>query len=309
MNGIETGENWGRWGDSDERGAVNLVTPDVIIAAASAVREGRVIPLALPIRGATSSTVAQRVPHLEGRPLPQHFMSVDGGDYAVGARRMPGELAVSDDAIVISPHGTTTHIDALSHMWKGDLLYNGHSADRVRSYGATRCGIDKLGAIVTRGVLFDIPAHLGLPYLEPGTGVDAEMLAACAERTGVVPRVGDVALVRTGWPERWSDPSVAGKGAQAGLTYDGANWLVERGVVAIGSDNVSVGRLDENNRSLEKPEEDIHILTLWRHGVYLIEMLSLAELSASARAEFLFMVAPLAIEGGTASPITPLAVL
>ncbi len=236
-------------------------------------------------------------------------MSVDGGDYAAGARKLEGGVAVADDAIIMSPHGTTTHIDALSHMWRNDVLYNGHSADRVRSYGATRCGIDKLGAIVTRGVLFDIPTHLGVPYVDPSVAIDAQMLQACATRTGLTLRAGDVALVRTGWPRVWQEDPSRYQAAQPGLTYDAAAWLVESDAVAIGSDNVAVGRLTEAGTSADAPDEDVHMLTLWRNGVYLIELLWLEELAAADRTDFLFMIAPLAIEGGTASPVTPIAVL
>lgn len=300
------GENWGRWGADDERGAANLLTPEVVRRAVSGLREGRVVPLAMPIRGATSNASGLRVPHLAGRPLPQHVMSVDGGDYAAGAKKMDGDRGIADDAIVISPHGTTTHIDALAHMWRDDVLYNGHPADRVRSYGATRCGIDKLGGIVTRGILFDIPAHLGVPYVEPDVVIDASMLAACAEHAGLTPRPGDVALVRTGWPQVWVQDPARYQSTQPGVSHDAALWLIGQQVVAIGSDNVAVGRLAS---SFADPDEDVHLLTLWRHGVYLIELLWLEELAAADRCDFLFMVAPLAIEGGTASPVTPLAVL
>lgn len=303
------GENWGRWGDDDERGAANLLTPEVVAGAVTSVREGRILPLAMPIKGATSNSAAQRVPHLAGRPLPQHFMSVDAGDYAVGARRMEGGIAVADDAIILSPHGTTTHMDALSHMWRDDVLYNGHPAERVRSYGALRCGIDKVGGIVTRGVLFDVPSHLGVPYVEPGTPIDAAVLQGCADRAGFTVGAGDVALVRTGWPRVWQEDPAVYQGAQPGLSHDGASWLVERDVVAIGADNAAVGPIVPGTTSAEGPDKDVHMLTLWRHGVYLIEFLWLEELAASGRSDFLFMVAPLAIDGGTASPVTPLAVL
>lgn len=303
---MQDGENWGRWGETDERGAANLLTPEVVLGSASGLREGRIVTLAMPINGATSNSSSQRVPHLAGRPLPQHFMSVDGGDYAAGSTTMPGNIAVADDALIISPHGTTTHIDALSHMWRNDVLYNGHSADRVRSYGATRCGIDKLGAIVTRGILLDLPAHLGVSHLDASVTIDRQLLQDCAARAGVTPRVGDVVLVRTGWPLVWREDPERYQAEQPGLSYDAAAWLVESDVVAIGSDNVAVGRLEA---TFPEPDLDVHMLTLWRHGVYLIEMLWLEELAATGRTDFLFMVAPLGIQGGTASPVTPLAVL
>lgn len=76
-----------------------------MLAAAGCVREGRVIGLAMPIRGSTSGTAPTGVPHLRGRPLPQHFMSVDGADYVAGTREFGAGLRVADDALIVSPHG------------------------------------------------------------------------------------------------------------------------------------------------------------------------------------------------------------
>lgn len=301
--------NWSRWGAEDERGAANLLTPEVVLGAVAAVREGRVLSLAMPIRGATSNGGARRVPHLAGRPLPQHFMSVDGGDYAAGARKLKGELSLADDALLVSPHGTTTHIDALAHLWRDDVLYNGHSAQRVRSYGATRCGIDKLGPVVTRGVLLDVAGLFGTDHVEPGTVIDDEVLAGCAERAGAEPRAGDVVLVRTGWAGVFATDPSRYQGAQPGIAYSAGRWLVDRDVTAIGSDNAAVGAIDADGGFAGGVDEDIHLLTLWQHGVYLIEMLWLDELAAAGRGEFLFVAAPLPIEGGTASPLNPVAVL
>jgi len=297
--------NWGRWGDDDERGALNLLTPDVVRAAAGTVRDGRVLSLSMPIRGATSNAAAQHVPHLRGRPLPQHFMSVDGADYAAGARAVGGGLRVADDALVVSPHGTTTHMDALCHMWSGDELYNGHPASRVRSYGAARCGIDKaLPGVVARGVLLDVPALLGVPRLDAGARIGADTLAACAE-----PRPGDVAVVRTGWPTAYAeDPDLYWSG-QPGLTGDAGRWLAERDVAMVACDNAAISGLNAGQLADEPPEDDLHLTLLWRHGIPIAEMLWLEDLAAAGRRDFLFIAAPLAIEGGTGSPINPLAVL
>ncbi|MGI6873443.1 MULTISPECIES: cyclase family protein [Amycolatopsis] len=301
--------NWNRWGAEDERGAANLLTPEVILAAMPAVREGRVVSLAMPIRGATSNGGGRRVPHLAGRPLPQHFMAVDGGDYAAGARKVKDTMAIADDALLVSPHGTTTHIDALAHTWRDDRLYNGHPAERVRSYGATRCGIDKLGVIVTRGLLLDVAGHLGVGHVDPGTEIDAEVLAGCASAAGVEPRAGDVVLIRTGWPRVFATDPGRYQGAQPGITYSAGRWLVDRDVVAIGADNAAVGAIASDGGFAGPVDEDIHLLTLWERGVHLIEMLALEELAATGRAEFLFVAAPLPIEGGTASPLNPVAVI
>lgn len=297
--------NWGRWGPADERGTLNLLTPDAIRAAASCVREGRALSLSLPIRGATSSAAPATVPHLRGRPLPQHFMSVDGGDYAAGARPIGPGLKVADDALVVSPHGTTTHMDALCHMWTGDELYNGHPAGRVRSYGAARCGIDKAGPVVGRGVLFDVPRARGVRHLAAGDRVRAEDLEACA----VEVRAGDVAVVRTGWPLAWQDSPETYWAGQPGLSAEAGRWLAARDVAMVACDNAAIGGLNERGLADEGLDDDLHLVLLWRHGVHLAEMLWLEELAGTGRTDFLFVAAPLAIEGGTASPINPVAVL
>jgi kynurenine formamidase len=301
--------NWGRWGAADERGALNLLTPEAVRAAASCVRDGRVLGLSLPIRGATSSPAPMTVPHLRGRPLPQHFMSVDGGDYAAGARAIGAGLKMADDALIVTPHGTTTHMDALCHMWSGEELYNGHPADRVRSYGATRCGIDKAGPVVARGVLFDVAGRRGVPHLAAEDRITAAELEDC----GVEVRPGDVAVVRTGWPVTWADSPETYWSGQPGLSADGGRWLAERDVCMVACDNAAIGGLNARQMADEELADDLHMIFLWRHGIHLAEMLWLEDLapamSETARTDFLFMAAPLAIEGGTGSPINPVAVL
>lgn len=297
--------NWGRWGATDERGALNLLTPEVVLAATQSVREGRTLSLCMPIRGATSSPAPTTVPHLRGRPLPQHFMSVDGGDYAVGTRAVGAGLKVADDALIVSQHGTTTHMDALCHMWTGDELYNGHPAGRVRSYGATRCGIEKAGPVVARGILFDIPRLRGSRHLAAADRIDDSDLDACE----VAVRPGDVALIRTGWPLTWRESPEAYWSGQPGLSAEAGRWLAERDVSMVACDNAAIGGLNAQQRSDEGLDDDLHLIFLWRHGIHLAEMLWLEELAETGRTDFLFMAAPLAIEGGTGSPINPVAVL
>jgi kynurenine formamidase len=306
--------NWGRWGSGDERGALNLLTPEAVVAAAGCVREGRVFSLSLPIRGATSNRAPTTVPHLRGRPLPQHFMSVDGGDYAAGARAIGPGVRMADDALVVSPHGTTTHMDALCHMWAGEELYNGHPAARVRSYGAMRCGIDKAGPVVARGVFFDVAARRGVPHLAADDRIDGDDLAACLGAADAELRPGDVAVIRTGWPAVWQaqGPDAYWSG-QPGLSAAGGRWLAERDVCMVACDNAAIGGLTPDQSAEEALDDDLHLIFLWRHGIYLAELLWLEELAetlrAAGRADFLFIAVPLAIEGGTGSPINPVAIL
>ncbi|MEV5558804.1 cyclase family protein [Nonomuraea wenchangensis] len=296
--------NWGRFGPDDQRGTLNLLTPSVVLDALRAATTGEVLSLALPIRGATSSPAPTTVPHLRGRPLPQHFMSVDGGDYAAGARPIGEGLCVADDALVVTPHGTTTHMDALCHMWSGDRLYNGHPAARVRSYGATRCGIERVGGVVARGVLFDVPRRLGLDHLPAGHRIEPGDLEEIA-----VPRPGDVAVIRTGWPRVWERSPEEYWSGQPGLSAAAGRWLAAHDVAAVAADNAAIGGLDARGLAAEGLADDLHLILLHRHGIHLIELLWLEELAATGRTEFVFVAAPLRVEGGTGSPLTPLAIL
>ncbi len=301
--------NWGRWGEDDERGAANLVTAEVTRAALSAVGSGEVISLSLPIQGATSSAAGLRVPHMKGRPLPQHYMAVDGADYAAGASHPAGGRAVADDALMISPHGTATHVDALCHMWRGDSIYNGHDAARVRSYGAARCGIEKLRHLVTRGVFIDLPAASGRQHLDACEEITQPQLADALAANGVELRAGDAVLVRTGWSAVYADDPDLYWSGEPGLGPEAAQWLAEQDVALVGSDNSAICRLNQSGLSCDELDDDIHMILLWQHGIYMLEMLWLEELSRRAAGEFVFMLAPLLIKGGTGSPVTPLAVL
>ncbi|GIH98789.1 cyclase family protein [Planobispora takensis] len=301
--------NWGRFGPDDQRGTLNLLTPATVLAALASAVTGQVISLAMPIRGATSSPAPTTVPHLRGRPLPQHFMSVDGADYAAGTRPVGAGLRMADDAVVVTPHGTTTHMDALCHMWAGEELYNGHPAARVRSYGATRCGIEHAGGVVARGVLFDVPRHLGLDRLPADFRISGDLLAEIEDDV----RPGDVAVIRTGWPLAWESSPQEYWSGQPGLSADGGRWLAARDVAVVASDNAAIGGLNARQLADEGLEDDLHLILLWRHGVHLAEMLWLEELGTACAGrtgrDFVFVAAPLKIEGGTGSPVNPLAIL
>lgn len=301
--------NWGRWGEDDQRGALNLLSGDIVKSALGAVRNGTVLSLSLPIKGSTSSSAASTVPHLKGRPLPQHFMSVDGADYEAGVKLPAGGRGIADDALVLSPHGTTTHMDALCHMWSGKQIYNGHASSRIRSYGATRCGMENIEGIVTRGVLFDVPTHRGVAVLEPEDRIGIADLEAMSGRMGVTVGRGDAIVIRTGWPTVYEKSPERYWASEPGLSSEAAKWLAERDVAVVASDNSAISGLNTEGRADETLDEDVHLIFLWRHGIYLMEMLWLEELARAGQSTFLFIVAPLKIVGGTGSPVNPLAVL
>src|SRR5438067_3716264 len=137
--------NWGRWGDEDQRGCFNLLTPERVAAAAGLARNGKRFSLALPIGG------PQRMPGY--RPPPLHLFSNTTGDFVLG----DGRLQYSDDYVVLALQATT-QLDGFGHVAGGDVLFNGYWAGLVTATsGARRLGVHKLAdGIVGRAVLLDL---------------------------------------------------------------------------------------------------------------------------------------------------------
>lgn len=284
-------QRWGRWGADDETGAPNLIGPTEVRAATALVQGGRVLRLGMDLGPATVVP-----PH---RKRVERLMSRDGGDYAAGARR-PGGFQFAEEVWSFAAH-SGTHIDALSHAWYDDQLYNGFPGSGTRTTtGAKRCGAEKLAPLVTRGVLLDVAPGSALPA---STAVDDAALRAAADRAGVTLRPGDVVLVRTGWVGSMLADPAGYCDHEPGIDYAAAQWLAEADVAAVGADNYAV----EVQPASAGEMFPVHQLLLRDCGIPLIENMVLDELAAAGVAEFCFVAAPLPLVGGTAGPVSPLA--
>jgi kynurenine formamidase len=286
----KTLSNWGRWGERDQLGTLNLITAAKRIAAAQLVTSGRTVSCsrALPTQPGPENPTP--VVHLMTATATEGY----GGDY-----------------FAIAPHGfATSHIDALCHIFHNGHLYNGYPIERVTAHGALELGIDALASgVVSRGVLLDVPRALGRDWLEPGEAIGVAELER-AEREGRV-RVeeGDVLFVRTG---RWA--LHAAKGAWnprerlAGLHASCLPWLHARGVAALGCDGVS----DLVPSQVEGAPMPIHVVAIATMGLHLLDNLDLEALGSACveegRREFLIAIAPLVLVRGTASPVNPIAI-
>jgi kynurenine formamidase len=287
--------SWSRWGQDDERGAVNLLDDNAIRRGISEVREGRSFSLATPI-------VANRGFGVIGRPDPQHFMLRDGGDYAAGLPERGG-FGFADDWVAMPTHGVS-HMDALAHVWRDGLMYNGHSSSSVTSKGARRCGIEKVGPIVTRGVLLDLVPQ-GETHLAPGEAIHADQLAKALAATRINLEPGDGVFVRTGWLGAFNAGLVDAT-SWPGLDIDCADLLSGADVTIVGSDNPGVEALPSSVADCQVP---LHIALVRGHGIYFSELLALDELAATGRTAFLFVMAPLPVVGAVGSPVAPVAVI
>jgi len=286
--------SWGRWGAQDERGAANLVDPRAVLRGVGAVRTGVVHGLALPMRAGKGSPTVGRAPL-------QHFMARDGADYAAGGRTERGGFGFADDYVIMATHGET-HVDALSHVWRDGQMYNGFPADAVTSRGASRCGIEVVGPLVTRGLLADLA---GDGPLAPGELVGVDRLRRALDLDGVEPEPGDALLIRTGWAEAWERGEVGGD-SWPGLDRDCADWIAAQDFAIVGADNVAVEGFPSSDPDCQVP---LHVALLRDRGVYFSELLRLDELAATGRSSFMFVLSPLPLVGAVGSPVNPVAVL
>ncbi|HKF77761.1 MAG TPA: cyclase family protein [Candidatus Dormibacteraeota bacterium] len=290
---------WGRWGDDDERGALNLVDEAAVLRGLAAARRGLVVPLGLPVQ-------ARRVPVLPPRPPVLHTMLVDGADFEAGARRGPDGAQFADDHLSLACH-SGTHVDALSHVARDGVMYNGIPAREVRSAtGARRLGIERVGGVVCRGVLLDVQGLVAEAggTLEAGDAITVERLEGALERAAVRLEPGDAVLVRTGWLARFDERDAGWYRGEPGVDVDAARWLADRGAVLVGADNFAVEVVPAASGGLP-----VHLAMLQERGVYLLELVDLEPLAATGATTFAFVMAPLRITGGVGSPVNPLAIV
>jgi kynurenine formamidase len=200
-----------------------------------------------------------------------------------------------------------THLDALCHQACGFMLHGGIPVDGVETpTGFTTLGVESVPPLLRRGVLLDVAGWKGQAILPAGSGVMAEDLTACAATQGVHVRAGDVLLVRTGYGALWHDEEAYLRAA--GVSKSGTLWAAERGVAAVGADNMTWDVPDERD-----PETGAtlfaHVYLLPQKGVYILENLLLEELARDRRYEFAFVGIPLKFNGATGSPLRPLALV
>ena len=285
--------SWGRWGDKDERGAANLIGPEAVARGIACVTSGTAIPLATAIHHNQGLGLVGRTP-------PTHFMLRSGGDYAAGLPERGG-FGFADDVITLATHGST-HVDALSHVWRDGKMYNGFSSNEVTSRGARRLGIDKMPPIVTRGVVVDTCPGRTRATDDP---VRVDELQRLIHDQGVELSDGDALLCRTGW----LSAAIAGTAdgtCWPGLDRDCGAWLAERNVSFVGADNPAVEVFPSSDPTCQVP---LHIELIRGHGTYFGELMALDELCATGRATFLFVASPLPLVGAVGSPVAPVAVL
>ena len=280
--------NWGRWGDDDQRGAINLITPEKRVRAAQLVRSGR------------SVSISRDFPKIPGRnnPLPaQHFLQMH-------------QHAVTDYYGIVYHGYVTTHVDALCHVWDEEGMWGGRVAKDVIDtmlLGTRWGGIEHWrDGVTTRGVLLDVPKHRGEPYVTVEKPVHGAELAAIAKAEGIELEPGDALVVYSGREAYQAEhPEWSGyRPPSPGLHASCLPFLRDNDVSVLAWD-----LMDAMPNEYGLPWT-VHG-AIFAYGIALLDNSLLQPLAeacaAEGRYEFMLTFAPIPVVGGTGSPVNPIA--
>ena len=284
---FQANNNWGRWGKDDRLGTANLITAAKRRQAAALVKEGISVSIA-------------------------HDLSTEEALDNPSPLRRVMAASLRSDTLTFNYHGGfTTHIDALCHYLHKGLQYNGVAPGGSAEQGCVP-GIEHVkNAIVTRGILIDIPRLKGVAYLEPGAPIYREDIEAWEKRAGVKVGPGDALVLRTG---RWARRAALGPeralNNAAGFHVSVGPWIKARDVAIAGGDvSVEVQTTPPLVEGLAGP---LHTLFITGLGMTIIDNFDTEALAETAarlkRWEFMLVIAPLRVPGGTGSPVNPIAV-
>ena len=283
--------NWGRWGPDDQVGAVNLITAEKRARAAALVSSGRAVSLSRPF---------PKDPAPNNATPAQHFMRL--------IERGSGGAAI--DYYGISYHGqASTHLDSLCHVWDEHGMWNGRRPEAEIGFDGARWGAitNWSTGIITRGVLLDVPRFRGEPFVTQEWPIHGWELEDVARAQGVTIEPGDALVVYAG-REAWDrvNPTWGTGTSRPGLHASCLPFIRDSDAALLVWD-----MMDFHPSGYDLPWS-VHG-AIFAYGVGLVDNALLEPLAAACaeegRYEFMLMVLPLVVAGGTGSPANPVALL
>jgi kynurenine formamidase len=281
-----------KWGATDERGSGNLMKPEQVLKAAKLIRTGEVIELGQVLDPATMA-------FFPGRQL--SILTKRTNVLPQSNRR------ISNEEMVIGELGQIgTQFDGFSHQGIDNAFYNCFQQEQIATRnGFTKLGIEKVGALMTRGVLIDVAALKGVEMLPDSYEITAQDLQDALKRQNLTLQAGDAVIVHTGWGKLWGKDNVRYMKTCPGIGVGAAEWLAKQNPMLIGSDNWSV---EVNPNPDPKIGSPVHQILLAVNGIHMLESLKLDELAARRINEFALILEPLKLKGATGSTVAPIAV-
>lgn len=296
-----------KWGRGDTLGAVNEITPEVILNATKLVKEGKRYALGM-VTGRGTPAAGSRMFELT--------VFGPGGD-GLGAPIGTNKFNYFDDWM-LTYMGVGSQIDGLGHAAIDNVFYNGlQPKDFYHRTGLKKFGVDQIPPIVTRGVVLDVLGYLkdqgsksvinkgGAEMLAAGTAINRAEIEGAAERQGVTFQKADVILLNTGYMKMAELDPAAAKAGWPGIGVEGAIFLASKNPVAIGGDTLGTEAFPAEKEGEFVP---VHQELIVKRGIYILENMVTAELVADEAWEFLFVLGAARFQGAVQMVINPVAI-
>lgn len=283
-----------RWDFRKEHGAGIHLTPEKTLSALALVREGGIHDI--------SHDIYYGAPCMPPNQTPFLMSIFANWRDTIRRRRKTGvrnDVGTNLERVEMTMH-VGTHVDALGHASIGSRMFGGRDAEEeVTNWGLETLGAEHIPPMITRGILFDVGGRDGL---DAGTVVSVADLERAAAQGGFAVEPGDVAMIRTGWGRHFETDNARYLHGEPGIDATAAQWLISRGVVAIGADNMAVEVMPNPEPGILMP---VHQLALVEHGIYLIENLSLEAVTQAGFFISCFVMLSPRFRGATGAPARP----
>lgn len=285
-----------KWGAEDEIGSANLVSPENTLLAAKLIKQGKSLPLGIVIDSKTPAFAPRSLSLQVVQPNQQ-------GGQKLSAFGYPANY---NDDLLQTWVGIGSQIDGLGHLGEGGMYYNCNDEKEISAItGLTKLGVHNIPPLVGRGVILDMAKHAGKTYLDAGEHFGPDDIKAAAEAQGVTIGKGDIVLFHTGWTENMleQDPTAWVSG-EPGLNVAGSEYLASLDVMAIGADTWGVEPVPP------APGDGAfygHVITLQKHGIYLLETMNTGPVLREGVNEFMFVLGQARIRGTVQMIINPVA--
>lgn len=283
-----------KWGANDERGAANHMKPAAVLNAVKLIKAGEVIEL--------GHVLAPTMPFFGTRRFDVHMKRTFTPPAGVNANNRSG----NEETVTTEIGHVGTQFDAFPHQTIGDTLYNCFKNSETAGRGGfSKAGVDKVGAIFTRGVMIDVAGFKGVEMLGDNYEITADDLKGALAKQNLKLQPGDAVLIHTGWGKLWAKDNARFVKSCPGIGIGAAEWLAEQDPLLLGSDNWPVEVVPNPDPKLSFP---VHQIALVVKGIFLLENMKLDELAAKGATEFAFSLQPLKVQGGTGSTVAPIAI-
>ena len=282
-----------KWGPTDEIGAANYMTPELIVKAAQLVKTGKTYALGIPVGSDTPAYP------------PRGFKITIVQPGQAGNSGLGPNKATYNDDMIDGWVGVGSQIDGLGHLGVEHVYYNGNKvADFADPTGLKKLGIDKVPPIVTRGVLLDMAAYYKTDIVKEGTAFNVKEIEEAAKAQNIDIRQGDVVLFHTGWLSLIGTDVKRYNAGEPGVGVEGAKYLTGKGVVAVGADTWGVEPVPFETKNIF----EVHQILLAMNGTYILENMDTSGLAKDKAYEFLFVLGQPRFKGGVQSMINPIAI-